>query len=210
MRDYDYVDADLFKEEALIRQRADIYRFLNESGFVIRRFNKSTEEYFSSLNKDNNVAVSIASTNDYRRRNEYSCFGKSENINEYATRVISNNYGIDALNPSVKELSEIISAIKEFPKQKENSVFIPLVFNEHICVSSPRYTGEPLILIYADKIKKIKTHENIVRSKVDYSNLLVKHIIDYNGVVSIEDFIENQKKMYGKTYISYRTAISTK
>lgn len=210
MRDYDYVDADLFKEEALIRQRADIYRFLNESGFVIRRFNKSTEEYFSSLNKDNNVAVSIISTNDYKRRSDYSCFNKSENINDYMTRVISNNYGIDALNPSVKELSEMISAIKEFPKQKENSVFIPLVLNEHICVFRPRYTDEPLVLIYADKIRKIKAYENMVKSKIDYNNLLVKHIADYNVIVSIEEFIENQKKMYGKTYISYHTAISTK
>ncbi len=210
MRDYDYIEADLFKEEALIRRKADIYRFLNESGYLIGRFNKSTEEYFRASNKENNTIVSIMKTNDYGRICNSIFLNKSDNINDYVTRVMLNNYGIDAINTSVKELLEIISAIKEFPKQKENSVFIPLVFNEHICVFRPRYTDEPLVLIYADKIRKIKAYENMVKSKIDYSNLLVKHIVDYNGVVSIEDFIENQKKMYGKTYISYRTAISTK
>ncbi len=209
MRDYDYVDADLFKEEALIRRKADIYRFLNESGYLIGRFNKSKDEYFRASNKENNTIISIIKTNDYGRICNPIFSHKSDNINDYVTRVMLNNYGIDAINTSVKELSEMISAIKEFPKQKENSVFIPLVFNEHICVFRPRYTDEPLVLIYADKIRKIKVYENMVKSKTDYSNLLVKHIADYNGVVSIEEFVENQKKMYGKTYINYRTANST-
>ena len=209
MRDYNFVEADFFKEEALIRGKADIYRFLNESGYTLGRVNKSKDEHFTSKDTgQDKVIISIASKDD-RTAYTYNHMGGGENINDYAIRVISNCYSIDSLNASVNELSNIISAIKEFPKRSENSDFISLAFKDFIYVPRPHSYGV-IALIYKDKVKTVNMYEQLLKSKIKYSELLIKHIMIASEVVLIEDYVENQKNMWGKTYITYHTAISVK
>lgn len=188
MRDYDYVEADLFKEEALIRQKADIYRFLNESGYTLGRVNKSTDEYFVSSDKNSNkIIISILNPNRGRARGEFSMFN-CDNINEYSVRVISNNYSIDSLNTSIEEMSEIISSIIEFPKRDENSVFISLQYKKHICVTGVYRTGV-INLIYLDRVEHLGIYENLPAHDINHDMLLVKHIMDNGRIITIKEFV---------------------